>query len=145
MKSRIKFLIGGVIIFAVIAFLAVIGLQESTVFFYTPKEILAAPASFESKTIRIGALVQRNSVKWDAQKILLTFDITDDMQHFIPVVYSGIKPDMFQEGQGVVVEGQINHQVFHAKQLLVKHSEDYKVSAKEPKSKEDYYKSLVLP
>ena len=59
MKTRTKFVIGGAIIFAVLTALSVQGLQEMTVFFYTPQEVLASPGKFENKTIRIGALVQK--------------------------------------------------------------------------------------
>jgi len=92
MKTRTKFVIGGAVIFAVIAALSVQGLQEMTVFFYTPAEVLASPDEFENKTIRIGALVQKDSVEWDAQAIELSFKITEDSKKFIPVFYAGVKP-----------------------------------------------------
>ena len=57
MKSTYKFLIGGLVVFATLAAISIQGLQEMTVFFHTPKEILIAPADFENKVIRIGALV----------------------------------------------------------------------------------------
>ncbi|MGA1597804.1 MAG: cytochrome c maturation protein CcmE [bacterium] len=144
MKTRTKFVIGGAAILAVLTLLSVQGLQEMTVFFYTPQEVLAQPRDFEEKTIRIGALVMPGSVDWDAQDIQLAFRITEDSTHSIPVVYKGVKPDMFREGQGVVVEGRIRSDgVFHADQLLVKHSEDYKLDPNHQKQKEDYYKSLA--
>ena len=68
MKTRTKFVIGGAIIFAVLTALSVQGLQEMTVFFYTPQEVLASPGKFENKTIRIGALVQKGSVEWKDRK-----------------------------------------------------------------------------
>ena len=61
----------------------------------------------------------------------------------IPVIYEGVKPDMFREGQGVVVEGRMLNGVFEAQQLLVKHSEEYKVDHNQVASKEDYYKSVI--
>ena len=142
MKTRTKFVIGGAVIFAVIAALSVQGLQEMTVFFYTPAEVLASPDEFENKTIRIGALVQKDSVEWDAQAIELSFKITEDSKKFIPVFYAGVKPDLFREGQGVVVEGKMKGKHFVAGQLLVKHSEEYTVETDHKKSKEDYYRSI---
>jgi cytochrome c-type biogenesis protein CcmE len=112
------------------------------VFFYTPQEVLAAPADFENKTIRIGALVQPGSVEWNAQAIRLAFKVTEDSRNFVSVVYNGVKPDMFREGQGVVIEGRMQGEVFHAQQLLVKHSEEYTVEPAHQKSKEAYYQSL---
>ena len=114
-----------------------------TVFFYTPAEVLASPAKFEDKTIRIGALVQQGSVDWNAQAIQLSFKITEDGEKSIPVYYAGVKPDLFREGQGVVVEGKMNGPRFEASQLLVKHSEDYTVETEHKKSKEEYYKSIM--
>ena len=142
MKTRTKFVIGGAVILAVIIALSVQSLQEMTVFFYTPQEVLASPNKFEDKTIRIGALVQKDSVDWNAQAIQLSFNITEDGKNFIPVFYAGVKPDLFREGQGVVVEGKMNGQRFEARQLLVKHSEEYTVETDQKKNKEDYYKSI---
>ena len=142
MKTRNKFVIGGAVILAVLIALSVQGLQEMTVFFYTPQEVLASPGKFEDKTIRIGALVQKGSVEWNAQAIRLSFKITEDGRKFIPVFYAGVKPDLFREGQGVVVEGKMKGQRFEANQLLVKHSEEYTVETEHKKNKEDYYKSI---
>ena len=128
---------------AVIVALSLQELQKMTVFFYTPAEVLASPAEFEDKTIRIGALVQLGSVDWNAQAIQLSFKITEDGEKSIPVFYAGVKPDLFREGQGVVVEGKMNGLRFEASQLLVKHSEEYKVKTEHKKSKEEYYKSIL--
>ena len=128
---------------AVIVALSLQELQKMTVFFYTPAEVLASPAEFEDKTIRIGALVEQGSVDWNAQAIQLSFKITEDGKKSIPVYYAGVKPDLFREGQGVVVEGKMNGLRFEASQLLVKHSEEYKVKTEHKKSKEEYYKSIL--
>lgn len=142
MKTTYKFLLGGLVIFAVLAAVSIQGLQEMTVFFHTPAEIIATPANFEDKTIRIGALVQPGSVQWDSSSLNLSFNVTEDSKLFIPVVYQGAKPDMFREGQGVVVEGKMQGEVFRAHQLLVKHSEEYKLDPTHQKQKEEYYKTL---
>lgn len=145
MKSRHKFIIGGVIIFAVLAALSIQGLQDMTVYFYTPQEILAKPLDFKSKTLRIGALVEKGSVQWDATNVRLAFRVTEDSKHFIPISYQGVKPDMFREGQGVVVEGKFDGEKLQATQLLVKHSEEYKVDNEHVKQKKDYYNTLSQP
>ena len=142
MKTHTKFVIGGIVILVVIIALALQELQKMTVFFYTPEEVLANPSMFENNTIRIGALVQKGSVEWDAQDIRLSFNITEDGKKNIPVFFDGVKPDLFREGQGVVVEGKMKGQRFEAVQLLVKHSEDYTVETEHKKTKEDYYKSI---
>tara|TARA_B100000686_G_C16430238_1_gene781719 strand:- start:261 stop:656 length:396 start_codon:yes stop_codon:yes gene_type:complete len=128
---------------AVIVALSLQELQKMTVFFYTPTEVLASPGKFEDKTIRIGALVKLGSVDWNAKDILLSFKITEDGIKSIPVYYAGVKPDLFREGQGVVVEGKMKGPRFEAIQLLVKHSEEYTVETEHNKSKEEYYKSIL--
>ena len=142
MKSRNKFFLGGALILAVIIAVSIQELQEKTIFFYTPEEILINQTMFQNKTIRIGALVQEGSVVWDAKKIQLSFNITENGKDYIPIFFSGTKPDLFREGQGVVVEGKMKDKKFEATQLLVKHSEEYKVQEGKKKNKETYYKSI---
>jgi len=144
MKSRNKFFLGGTLILIIIIAVSVQELQEKTVFFYTPEEVLINPNKFENKTIRIGGLVQKGTVKWNAEKIQLSFNITEDEKKFIPVFYEGIKPDLFREGQGVVVEGKMEGKRFTAVQLLVKHSEEYSIKNEIKQNKDDYYKSIQL-
>jgi cytochrome c-type biogenesis protein CcmE len=142
-KRHIQFLIGGAIVAAILAGVLYQSLQ-STVFFYTPAEILARPDGFRDKTIRVGALVVKDSTTWDADKVLLKFRVTEDNQHFIPVVYTGVKPDMYREGQGVVVEGRMDGDgTFRANNLLVKHSENYSIDQSKRHNKEAIYSSLV--
>ena len=142
-KRHLQVLIGGAIVAAILGGVLYQSLQ-STVFFYTPAEILAAPERFRNKTIRIGALVERASTQWDPDKVLLRFRVTEDNQHYIPVVYTGVKPDMFREGQGVVVEGRIDGTgVMLASNLLVKHSENYSVDQSKRLNKEAAYRTLV--
>lgn len=144
MKKRyVQFLIGGAVVAAILGGVLYQSLQ-STVFFYTPAEILAAPSKFRDRTIRIGALVEPASTQWDADRVLLKFKVSEDRQHFIPVVYAGVKPDMFREGQGVVVEGRLDGAgVFQASNLLVKHSEEYSVEGGKRHDKEALYRSLA--
>ncbi|HKI98636.1 MAG TPA: cytochrome c maturation protein CcmE [bacterium] len=142
-KRHYQFLIGGAIIAAILGGVLYQSLQ-STVFFYTPAEILASPSHFRDKTIRIGALVVRDSTQWDPDKVLLKFRVTEDNQHFIPVVFTGVKPDMYREGQGVVVEGRLDGSgIFHASNLLVKHSENYSVDQAKRHNKEMMYNTLA--
>ena len=102
MKRTIQLAVGGAIVVAILIAVLYQGF-ESTVFFHTPSELLAAPADFQGRTIRIGALVEPNTTEWDPEAVRLRFQVTDDAVHFIPVVFDGVKPDMYREGQGVVV------------------------------------------
>ena len=142
-KRHYQFLIGGAIVAAILGGVLYQSLQ-STVFFYTPSEILATPERFRDKMIRIGALVVRDSTQWDPERVLLRFRVTEDNQQTIPVVFTGVKPDMFREGQGVVVEGRMDgNGTFLASNLLVKHSENYSVDQSKRHDKEAVYRSLV--
>lgn len=143
MKRQVQFVIGGAIVLAILAGIAYQSF-ESTVFFYTPAEILAAPDDFRERTIRIGALVVADSTVWDAEQVMLRFRVTEDNQQFIPVVYAGVKPDMYREGQGVVVEGRLDGTgTFQAANLLVKHNEEYTIDKAKWQDKEAAYRTLM--
>ncbi len=151
MKTTYKFLIGGSIIFLAIIALSLQTLEEKTVFFYTPAELIEKGTTLKSQTIRVGALVEQGSIQWEPRTLNLSFQITDQMpvpsqvvstSLLIPVKYQGAKPDMFKEGQGVVVEGKWDGETFHASQLLVKHSEEYTI-ADEKKDQSNYYQTLI--
>ena len=146
MQRRIQLIIGGLIVAAILGGIAYKGV-ESTVAFYTPAEVLAAQGGLRNKTISIMAMVEPKTTRFDAEAVRLTFNITEDSRTFIPVEFRGVKPDMYREGQGIVVEGRLDGQgVFQATRLLVKHSEDYSVSeaAKaKVKEKEAAYRTLM--
>ncbi len=143
MNRLLQVAIGGAVVVAILAAILYQGVQ-STVFFHTPSEILAAPADFEGKTIRIGALVEPASTVWNDEAVRLEFRITENSRDYIPVVFNGVKPDMYREGQGVVVEGRLDGQgVFRADTLLVKHSEEYDVDEAKRSQKEQVYRSLI--
>lgn len=143
MNRQVQLLIGGLIIAAILGGIVYQSL-ESTVFFYTPDEILADPGNFQGRDIRIGALVVPQSTQWDPDKVLLSFRVTEDSRSSIPVVFAGVKPDLFREGQGVVVEGRMDPQgVFRAENVLVKHSEEYSIDQEKRVDKEQAYRSLV--
>ncbi|MEE8396636.1 MAG: cytochrome c maturation protein CcmE [bacterium] len=143
MKRQIQFAVGGAIILAILGAILYQGFQ-STVFFYTPGEILADREEFQGRIIRIGALVQGGTTRWDPNAVRLSFDITDETRKVIPVVFDGVKPDMYREGKGVVVEGRLDRGgVFRATAVLVKHSEEYAVDQTKRQDKERLYQSLL--
>jgi cytochrome c-type biogenesis protein CcmE len=145
-QRRIQLIVGGAIVLALLGAIAYQGIDQ-TISFYTPGEVLAKPDALRAKTIRIMALVEPKSTQWDAQAVRLNFKITEDSKTFIPVEFRGVKPDMYREGQGVVVEGKLDSNgTFQATNLLVKHSEEYKVdeaTAQKIKAKEAAYKSMI--
>ncbi len=104
--------------------LVVIGaMRESIVFFVTPSDVLAKPTLRSKKTIRLGGQVLQGSITRSG--MFLTFQVTDGAQT-MPVVYEGVVPDLFKEGQGVVALGHfLENGTFQAQQILAKHDETY--------------------
>lgn len=107
---------------AVAAALILTAFRDSIVFFYTPSE-LAEKTVPPGRALRIGGLVEDGSVTRDGD--VVTFRITD-MQRALPVIYKGILPDLFREGQGVVATGTLDPSgVLQASEVLAKHDENY--------------------
>jgi cytochrome c-type biogenesis protein CcmE len=107
------------------AALAVYALQDNILFFYSPSDIAAHPEKVpEGRAFRIGGLVEKGSVKRD-QGLEVHFVVTDG-KNAVPVDYSGVLPDLFREGQGVVAMGtRSSSGVFLAREVLAKHDEKY--------------------
>lgn len=124
MKRRAKFMAGGAVILAVLAYLVYAGVSQSVVYFVTPAELLAAPAP--GKTYRLGGMVQPGSLTWDPRSLDLRFTLSDG-KATVPVRHKGTAPDLFGEGRGAVVEGAWSGEgYFKATTILAKHSEEYK-------------------
>lgn len=119
---RLTFVIIGLALLAVAAALVLSASRESLVFFQTPSELITkAPAP--DRRLRIGGLVETGSVEQMAGGTV-RFRVTDGAET-VPVSFTGILPDLFREGQGVVAEGRLENGVFMANQVLAKHDENY--------------------
>tara|TARA_B100001094_G_C18039627_1_gene724330 strand:+ start:201 stop:653 length:453 start_codon:yes stop_codon:yes gene_type:complete len=112
----------------IVAIFSQLNFGDSLVYFYVPAEAVPQAQKLSNKTIKIGAMVKKGTVDWRAKELKLAFILTDFEGNDLKVRYNGIKPDMFKEGQGVVVEGRISPdgRSFKARTLMVKHSEEYK-------------------
>lgn len=123
-KQRRAVLIGtslGVLALAV--GLVLTGLRDSIVFFYTPSEV-AEKHLGAGQRFRLGGLVESGSLK-RGEGTTVSFVVTDK-RATLPVTYTGVLPDLFREGQGVVAEGMLNADgVFRADSVLAKHDEKY--------------------
>ena len=98
--------------------------RSNLVFFFTPSEVAAHQAPAD-RAFRIGGLVEAGSVVRDKDALTVRFRVTDTVQA-IPVTYTGILPDLFREGKGVVAQGRIEPDgTFHASGVLAKHDENY--------------------
>jgi len=139
-KTVVKFLIGGLAIVGVAIVLFTSLSSENLTYYHTPNEVKANPEKFSHKKIRVMGLIEKGSVTWEPASTRLGFKITEDGSNFVEVGYTGSKPDMFKEGQGVVVEGKMGPEgVFEANTLLVKHSEEYKVDKNAEKAMRNKY------
>ena len=103
--------------------LILFALRDSIVFFYGPTE-MAEKAPPRGTHLRIGGLVKRGSLTYDGSSTV-GFAVTD-LKHDIKVSYTGLLPDLFREGQGIVAEGTVEGPgLFHADTVLAKHDERY--------------------
>jgi len=135
--------IGAVVVaVAVFAWLLYGGLDKNVVFFLTPQELLAKGTDGYDVPVRLGGQVKPGSVKWDDKTLRLTFEVTDGTTE-IPVQSSGAPPQMFRDGQGVVVEGRFGRDhVFNSTGLMIKHSNEYR-PPKPGEKPQEMYKTLI--
>ncbi|MCE9639722.1 MAG: cytochrome c maturation protein CcmE [Betaproteobacteria bacterium] len=98
--------------------------QSNLVFFFSPSQVVANEAP-RGKAFRIGGMVETGSVKRENDGLTVHFRVTDTVKT-IPVVYTGILPDLFKEGKGVVAQGRLGPDgAFAATEVLAKHDENY--------------------
>ena len=127
MKPRTKralWIVGGLAALGVAVALVLNAFRSNLVFFFTPSQVAAQEAPHD-RTFRIGGLVEAGSVVHSNDALTVSFRVTDTAKT-IPVVFSGILPDLFREGKGVVAQGRLGPDgVFHANEVLAKHDENY--------------------
>jgi cytochrome c-type biogenesis protein CcmE len=98
--------------------------QQNLVFFFTPTQVAANEAP-RDRAFRIGGIVEEGSIVREQDALTVRFKVTDTART-IPVVYTGILPDLFKEGKGVVAQGRLNTDgTFKANEVLAKHDENY--------------------
>jgi len=123
-KKRIFLILLMVAGIAVAAGFALKAFNENLMFFYTPSAIVAGEAPV-GHPIRAGGLVTTGSVQRQADGLTVRFDITDNAET-VTIQYTGILPDLFREGQGIVALGELGKdQLFVASEVLAKHDENY--------------------
>ena len=145
-----RMIVVGLILLGVCAAVA-LGLtafQKNLLYFYTPTQVSAGEAP-KGYPFRVGGLVVTGSVQRDPSSLTVHFSVSDGSAT-LPVVYSGILPDLFREGQGIISIGQLNASgVFEASEVLAKHDENYmppevadalKQQGKMPPSYKEYQK-----
>lgn len=104
--------------------LAASALKDEAAYFYAPQDVKTKGVE-PGKAIRLGGMVVKDSLRRAPDGVTIAFDVTDG-KATVPVRFSGIAPDLFKEGSGVVAEGAFDgHGVFVATNLLAKHDERY--------------------
>jgi cytochrome c-type biogenesis protein CcmE len=123
--QRALWIAGGVALLALAAFFVVNAMRSNMVFFYPPSDVAAGKAP-RDRPFRIGGLVEAGTLKREAGSLAVRFRVTDTQAGF-DVAYTGILPDLFKEGKGVVAQGVLRADgVFEAREVLAKHDENYR-------------------
>ena len=121
-QKRFALIAAGVTVLAVAAGFVLNAFNSNLVFFFTPTQILQGEAPVQ-KTFRVGGMVKEGSLQREGTQV--SFVVTDT-QHDIRVNYTGLLPDLFKEGKGVVAQGQLDDKgLFTAREVLAKHDENY--------------------
>jgi cytochrome c-type biogenesis protein CcmE len=121
---RFAWIATGLAALGIAAALVLNAFQSNLVFFFTPSQVAAKEAP-QGRTFRIGGMVETGSLVREPNTLTVRFRVTDTAQT-IPVTYTGLLPDLFKEGKGVVAQGSVGPDgVFHATEVLAKHDENY--------------------
>ena len=122
--KRIALIVAGLAILGIAVTLVLNAFNSNLVFFFTPTQVAAHEAP-QGRSFRIGGLVEKGSVKRQADGLTVHFVVTDTAKS-VPVSFRGILPDLFKEGKGVVAQGKLGADgVFAASEVLAKHDENY--------------------
>lgn len=121
--KRMTFILVGLVGLAAVAGLVLNALNSNLSLYISPSDVLAGQAP-EGKSFRLGGMVVMDSLKRQDDGLTVHFDVTDNDKS-IPVAFTGILPDLFQEGQGVVAQGKMEGGMFKATEVLAKHDENY--------------------
>ena len=128
MSPRQRHRLGYVVLFAIgmagAAALMFRAFEQNLLFFFTPTQVVQGKV-VPHRPFRIGGLVLEDSVVHHSEDLRVTFEVTDTLNS-VPVTYVGVLPDLFREGQGVVVHGELaTNGSFSATEVLAKHDENY--------------------
>ena len=116
--GRLKFFIGGAIILLVLGWLIFSNIEGASARYLTVDELLAEGPS--DRMVRVSGIVVGESIDWNPQQLILRFEIADEGGS-LPVMYEGVRPDMFRDGAQAVVEGRYtSNGLFEASTLLLK-------------------------
>jgi cytochrome c-type biogenesis protein CcmE len=130
--------VAGAVAFALTAF------QDNLLYYYTPTDVSAGKAPVD-RTFRVGGMVPEGSFKREVGSLEARFVLTD-FQHDVTVSYTGVLPDLFREGQGVIARGRIGPGgLFVAEEVLAKHDENYMPPAVAESLRKQHHEPVMAP
>lgn len=122
---RLAWVVGILIGVSIAGGLALSAFRQNVTFYFVPSQVAAGDAH-SGESFRLGGLVERGSVYRKPGSLEVHFTVTD-LKHQVPVIYSGVLPDLFRENAGVIVHGRmLPDGVFLADQVLAKHDQNYR-------------------
>ncbi|MDP2227491.1 MAG: cytochrome c maturation protein CcmE [Moraxellaceae bacterium] len=122
-KKTLYILIALVVGVGIAVALATYALRQNINLFYTPTQLAEAGAP-EGQRLQVGGLVMQGSLHREPDSLAVRFTLTD-LKEQVDVTYTGILPDLFREGQGIVANGRFVNGVVEAEEVLAKHDETY--------------------
>ena len=121
-RRRAYLLLTAMICLSAVTALTLAAFQDTIVFFYSPSDLATRP-QVSGQRIRVGGLVVAGSIERQGPRI--RFQLTDQQQN-LTIAYTGLLPDLFREGQGIVAQGRLSEGgIFQAEEILAKHDERY--------------------
>jgi len=148
--KRFAMIAAGLAAIGIAAVLVLNAFRSNLVFFFTPTQVVQGEAP-TGTSFRIGGLVEKGSIRRDGDGLTVHFVVTDTVKS-MQVAYTGILPDLFKEGKGVVAQGKLGTDgIFKADTVLAKHDENYmppeaaEALKRAGKLNEQTGKSLVIP
>ena len=123
-RRRMVAMASGLVCLVAATALVLTAFEQNMLYFYTPTQIAAGEAP-EGRRLRVGGLVEQGSVRRTPGALEVRFDVTD-LDRTVTVAYTGVLPDLFREGQGVVAHGLVGKDgLFEADEVLARHDENY--------------------
>jgi cytochrome c-type biogenesis protein CcmE len=122
-RRRLIGVLAGLGMLGIATALVLTAFSDNLVFFYSPTDLKTKHVA-EGRRLRIGGLVENASFNREADGKTFEFRVTDG-ENSVPVTYTGVLPDLFREGQGVVIEGMLKDGSVRADEVLAKHDERY--------------------
>jgi cytochrome c-type biogenesis protein CcmE len=123
-RRRLLLVLGILVGVGISGALALSAFRQNVTFYFVPSQVAAGQVRGDER-FRLGGMVEKGSVRRSPGSLEVRFEVTD-FKHEVPVVYSGVLPDLFREGQGVIAHGHLDAGgVFLADEVLAKHDEKY--------------------